>query len=251
MNYAGIEDYCASVFASEDAVAVRIRVGRNGREVTTIQNGTVQVEDYDKPSKLSRELSKRARKAQLGDKRPSWAMEALDDGGKVVKGLVLRGRLDKSTPPAPAPSVSPGGPLTIEAVLALVNAGTASLTSALVQTVESMRLVMESQAETISEMGQHQWDTAEAMANLKAQLAAATVTAELGGGGEGLGAEEEAGLDLMKTFVEQFAGKGGKLTKSALMKAIDDNPEKAMELMGDPEVLAKLRGVVKAKGNPG
>ena len=62
LSFDGIADLGAAVLASDDAVTVRVRAGRTGREVKAVVGiDPIEVSDYDRPSSLVRQIEKQLR----------------------------------------------------------------------------------------------------------------------------------------------------------------------------------------------
>ncbi len=241
-EYPGLSDFAAQVLASDECDAVRVRVGKNGRSTTVVPGkGQVDPTDYNQPSELARALRVVLQQAQHGGGRPAWLLEAMDEDGKAIKGLRCSGK----KVPFSMPKVDAKG----GGELAMLSNIVGPLVEAVVRSNESLRLTNESQAQTIAEMGRERWDRADRFAYLREELATTKLRAELGAGG-GLGAEEEAGFELMKEFVGAVRGGGAGLTKDALIKAIEKNPKQAIKLMSDPDVHAKIEQVMKADAKP-
>jgi len=241
-EYDGIADLSSAILSNDNAVAVRIRAGRTGREVKAIPGlEPIDVADHDRPSTLAREIVKELRKAQLGGKRPSWRVEGLDSEAKPLKGLGASGRAQTSESPSKPAATLAGGSDLAQAV-ALVQGVMAPTLSTVVSLVESVRMIMEQQGETIQEMDRSRWNAQAREGELKVALALAQKERELDklrAGGTGLEPEEEAGLELVKTFMGMNAGKAT-LNKEMLLKAMRENPEQAIALVTDDEVTAEL-----------
>jgi len=242
LSFDGIADLGAAVLASDDAVTVRVRAGRTGREVKAVVGfDPIQVSDYDRPSSLVREIEKQLRKIQLGGKRPSWRAEALDEDGKPLKGLGVSGRTE-AAPALELSTSSAKNPGDLAQAVALVQGVMAPTLQTVVQLVESVRMIMEQQGETIQEMDSNRWQAQAREGQLRVALAVAEKEREIDQmrqGATGLEPEEEAGLELVKQFMGLSAGKAV-LTKDMLLKAMRENPEQAIALVTDSEVTAEL-----------
>lgn len=249
MRIDGLRDYCQHVLNSDEVVSVRVRVGANGRSTKTVHGQTpVQLEDYiDDASAVESVIKAQLRKAQMGDKNPAFRLEGVNAAGKAVSGYGFSGRRDnKTSKPKATAAVSRE-----QAQMDSKDAAISQLTEALVNVVDSLRLVSENQAQTIADMGRQRLEQAGAMGNLKAELARSQMEAQLAalaGQAGGMGAEEEAGIALLSQFMEAVALKngGGKLTKELVLKAVKADPEKALELLADPEVMQQAQAALAA-----
>jgi len=241
-DFIGIDDLAAAILDQELASTVRIRAGRTGREVRAVVGlDAIDVEDHNRPASLAREIRKLLKKALLGGKRPSWRVEALDSESKPLKGLGVSGRTSKAvTSTAMLPTVKPAADLA--QAVSLVQGVMAPTMNTVVQLVESVRMIMEQQGETIQEMDRNRWQAQAKEAELRVALAVEQKERELDlvrSGGSGLEPEEQAGLELVKQFMSLNSGKAV-LSKEMLLRAMRENPEQAIALVTDEEVTSEL-----------